>query len=215
MGQKWKQWQTIFVDSEITADGNCSHLIKRHLLLGRIAMRKLDSVLKSRDFTLPTKLHTVKTMVFPVFMSGCKNWTTKKAECQRIDSFQLWFWRRLLWVPWTARRSNKSILISQRILTLNIHWNYWCWSWSSNTLATWCEELIHWKRPWCWEILRAGGEGSDRGWDGWMASSTQWTRVWANSEWQWRIGKHDMLQSMGLQSQTWLSDCKNKILHPD
>ena len=100
----------IFLGSKITADGEYSHLIKRHLLLGRIAMRKLDSVLKSRDFTLPTKLHTVKAMVFPVFMSGCENWTTKKAECQRIDTFDLWCWRKLLRVPWTARRSNQSIL---------------------------------------------------------------------------------------------------------
>ena len=96
--------------SKITADGDCSHEIKRHFLLGRKVMTDLDSILKSRDITLPTKVHLVKAMVFPVVMYGCENWTIKKAECQRIDAFELWCWRRLLRVPWTARRSNKSIL---------------------------------------------------------------------------------------------------------
>ena len=96
--------------SKITADGNCSHKIKRRLLLGRKAMTNLDSILKSRDITLPTKGHLVKAMVFPVVMCGCESWTTKKAECRRIDAFELWCWRRLLRVPWTARRSNQSIL---------------------------------------------------------------------------------------------------------
>ena len=96
--------------SKITLGGDCSHEIKRHLLLGRKVMISLDSILKSRDFTLPTKVCLVKTMVFPVFMYGYESWTIKKAECQRIDAFELWCWRRLLRVPWTARRSNKSIL---------------------------------------------------------------------------------------------------------
>ena len=96
--------------SKITADGDCIHEIKRHLLLGRKAMTKLDSILKSRDITLPTKVHIVKAMVFPVIMYGCESWTIKKAESQRIDALELWFWRRLLRVPWTARRSNLSIL---------------------------------------------------------------------------------------------------------
>ena len=96
--------------SKITTDGDCSHAIKRHLLLGRKAMTNLDSILKSRGITLPTKVHLVKTMVFPVVMYGCASWTIKKAECQRIDVFELWCWRRLLRVPWTARRSNQSIL---------------------------------------------------------------------------------------------------------
>ena len=96
--------------SKITADGDCSHEIKRHLLLGRKAMTNLDSILKSRDITLPTKVHLVKAMVFPVVMYGCKSWTIKKTECQRIDAFELWCWRRLLRVPWTARRSNQSML---------------------------------------------------------------------------------------------------------
>ena len=97
-----------FLGSKITADGDCSHEIKRHLLLGRKAMTNLDSILKSRDITLATKVHLVKAIGFPVVMYGC--WTIKKAECQRIDAFELWWWRRFLRVPWTARRSNKSIL---------------------------------------------------------------------------------------------------------
>ena len=96
--------------SKITADGDCSHEIKRGLLLGRKGMTNLDSILKSRDITLPTKVHLVKSMAFPVVMYRCENWTIKKAECQRIDAFELWCWRRLLRVPWTARRSNQSIL---------------------------------------------------------------------------------------------------------
>ena len=95
---------------KITADGDCSHEIKRHLLLGREVMTKPDSIFKTRDITLPTKVHLVKAMVFPVVMCGCESWTMKKAEHQRIDAFELWCWRRLLRVPWTARRSNQSIL---------------------------------------------------------------------------------------------------------
>ena len=100
----------IFLGSKINADGECSHEIKRRLLLGRKAMTNLNSILKSRDITLPTKVHLVKTMVFPVVMYGCESWTVKKAERQRIDAFELWCWRRLLRVPWTARSSNQSIL---------------------------------------------------------------------------------------------------------
>ena len=100
----------IFWGSKITADGDCSHEIKRLLLLGRKVMTNLDSILKSRDITLPTKVHLVKAMVFPVVMYRCDSQTIKKAECQRIDAFEVWFWRRLLRVPWTARRSNQSIL---------------------------------------------------------------------------------------------------------
>ena len=100
----------VFMGSKITADGDCSHEIKRCLLLGRKVMTKLDSILKNRDITLPTKFHLVKAMVFPVVTYGCESWTIKKAECRRIDAFELWCWRRLLRVPWTARRSNQSIL---------------------------------------------------------------------------------------------------------
>ena len=168
--------------SKITADGECSHEIKRHLLLGRKVMTNLDSILKSRDITLPTKVRLVKAMVFPVVTYGCESWTIKKAECQRIDAFKLWGWRRLLRVPWTARRSKQSILKKS---VLGVHWKDWCWSWNSNTLATWCEELTHCKRPWCWERLKARGEGDSRGWDGWMASLTQWTWIWVNSRSWW------------------------------
>ena len=110
MGKQWKQCQTIFLGSKIAADGNCSHEIKRHLLLGRKVMTNLDSILKSRDITLPTKVCLLKTMVFPVVMYGCESWTVKKPECQRIDAFELWCWRRPLRIPWTTRWSNQPIL---------------------------------------------------------------------------------------------------------
>ena len=110
MGKQWKLTDFNFLGSKITADGDCSHEIQRCLLLGRKVMTNLDSVLKSRDITLPTKVHLVKTMGFPVVIYGCESWTTVKAQRQRIDAFELWCWRRLLRVPWTARRSNQSIL---------------------------------------------------------------------------------------------------------
>ena len=111
MGKQWKPWLILFLlRSKITADGDCTHEIKRHLLLGRKAMTNLDNVLKSRATTLLTKIHLVKAMVFPVVMYGCKSWATKKPECQRIDAFELWCWRRFLGVPWTARRFNQSTL---------------------------------------------------------------------------------------------------------
>ena len=104
-----------------------------------------------------------------------ENWITKKVKHQRIDAFKLWGWGRLLRVPWTARRFNQSIL---KEISLEYSLEDWCWSWNYNTLATWCKELTHLKRPWCWKRLRAAGEVDDRGWDGWMASPTQWTWVW-------------------------------------
>ena len=130
--------------SKITADGDCSHEIKRCLLLGRKVMTNLDTILKNRDITLPKKVHLVKAMVFPVVMYGCESWTIKKAECWRIDAFELWCWRRLLRGSWTARRSNQSILkeispeysLERLMLKLKL-----------NTLASWCKELTHWKRP--------------------------------------------------------------------
>ena len=111
MGKQWKQCQTLlFGGSKITEDGDCSHEIKRCLLFGRKVMTNLDSILKNRNITLPTKVHLVKAMVFPLVMYGCESWTVKKAECRRTEAFELWCWRRLLRVPWTARRSNQSIL---------------------------------------------------------------------------------------------------------
>ena len=108
MEKRWKPCQTIFGGSKITADGDCSHEIKRRLLLGRKVMTNLDRIFESRDITLPAKVCLVKAMVFPVVMYGCESWTVKKAECWKIDIFELWCWRRLLRVPWTARRSNQS-----------------------------------------------------------------------------------------------------------
>ena len=138
----------------------------------------------------------VKAMVFPVVMYGCESWTVKKAECQRIDAFELWCWRRLFRVPWTARRSNQCIL---KEISPGCSLEGLIWSWNSNTLATSCKELTHWKRLWCWEGLGAGGEGDDRGWDGWMASLTQWTWVWIGSgSWWWTV-RPGVLWFMGSQ----------------
>ena len=134
----------IFLGSKITEDGDCSHEIKRHLLLGRKVMRNLGSILESRDITLPTKVSLVKAMVFPVVMYGCESWAIKKAECRKSDAVELWCWRRLLRVPWTARRSNHSILneispgCSLEGLMLKLKLQNFGHSW---------EELTHLKRP--------------------------------------------------------------------
>ena len=148
--------------SKITADGDCSHEIKRHLLLGRKVMTNLDSILKSRDITLSTKVHLIKAMVFPIVMYGCENWTIKKAECRRNDAFELWCWRRLLRVPWNARGSKQSILkeispgCSLEGLMLNRKLQYF---------GHLMRRADSFERPWCWERLKAGGEGDDQGWD--------------------------------------------------
>ena len=158
MGKQWKLWQTILGGSKITADGDCSHAIKRCLLLERKVMTNPDNILKSRDVTLPTKVHLVKAMVFPVVIYGYEIWTIKKAESWRIDAFELWYWRRLL-----------RVLSILNDISLNIHWKDRCWRWNSNTLSTCYKELTHLKIPWCWERLKVAGEGDDRGWDDWMA----------------------------------------------
>ena len=166
-------------------------------------MTNLDSILKSRDITLPTKVRLVKAVVFPVVMCGYKSWTIKKAESRRIDAFELWCWRRLLTVLWTARRSNQSILMEitpeycLEGLMLNLKLQY------SGHLM-WRTDSF--KRPGCWERLKVGGEGEDRRWDGCMASLPWWTWVWANLGSWWRTGKPGVLQSMGSQSWTWLRD---------
>ena len=173
MGGKWKQWVAdfLFLSSKITVDSACNHEIKRHLLLGRKVMTNLYCILKSRAITLPTNVQIVKAMVFPAVMYGCERWTIKKAEHRRIDAFELWCWRRLLRVPWTARRSNQPVLkeinpeYSSEGLMLN-----------SSSLDTWCEETTNWKRLWYWERLKTGGKGDDKGWSGWMATLTQW--IW-------------------------------------
>ena len=159
----------ILVDSEktynnmlfkITADGDCSHEIKRRLLLGRKFMTNLDSIFKSRDLTLPTKVCLVKAMVFPVVMYGCESWTIKKAERQRIDGFELWYWRRLSRFPWTAQRSNQSILkeisseYSLEWLTMKLKLQYF---------GHLMRRTDSFKRHWCWKRSKAGGGGDDRG----------------------------------------------------
>ena len=150
----------IFLGSKITADGDSRHEIKRRLLLGRKVMTNLDSIFKRRDTTLPTKVHLVKAMVFPVVMYGCESWTVKKAEHRRTDAFELWCWRRLLRIPWTARRSNQSILkaispgISLEGMMLKLKLQYF---------GHLMRRLTHWKRLCCWEGLGAGEEGDDRG----------------------------------------------------
>ena len=175
---------------------DCSHEIKRCLLLGRKVMTNLDSIFKSRDITLPTKVRLVKAMLFPVVMYGCESWTVKKAEHQRIDAFELWCWRRLLRVPWTARSSNKSILkeinpeYSLEELMLKLKLQYFDHlMWRANSLE---KSMV---------LGKIGGkrEGGGRGWDGYIASPTQWTWIWANSGRQGRTGKPGMLQSLGLQ----------------
>ena len=185
----------IFGCSKITADGDCSHEIKRCLLLGREAMTNLDCILKSRDITLPTKVRLVKGTVFPVVMYGCESWTIMKAQCWRIDAFELWCWRRLLRVPWTARRSNQPILkeisseYSLEVLMLKLKLQYF--------------GHLMWRTDSFEKILMLGKiEGERRGttgWDGWMASQNQWTWVWVNSRSWWWTGRPSMLQSMGLQ----------------
>ena len=190
MGKQWKQWQTVFWGgSKITADHDCSHEIKRLLLLGRKVVTNLDSILKSRDISLPTNVCLVKAMVFPVVMYGCQSWTMKKAGRQRIDAFEPWCWRRLLRVPWTARRCNQSILkeispeYSFEGLVLKLKLQYFGYLMRRTGLF---EETL------MLGTLKAE-EGDDREWCGWMAFLTQWTWVWVDSGiWWWRV-KPDML----------------------
>ena len=181
-----------FLGSKITTDGDCNHEIKRRFLLGRKTMISLDNILKNRDIILPTKVCLIIAMVFPFVMYRCENLTINKAECWRIDAFELWCWRRLLKVPYTARRSNQSILKKS---ALNIHWKDW---WSFSILATWCEELTH-EMTLMLGWLKAGGEGDDRRWDSWMESPMQWTWVWVSSGHWWWTGRPRMVQSMGSQ----------------
>ena len=188
------RWQTmkivadfIFLDSKITAGSGYSHEIKRHLRLGRKAMANLDSILKSRDMTLPANVHIVKAMVFPVVMYGWESWIIKKSERWRINAIELWYWRRLLRVPWTARRSNPSILKENQP---------WIFIGRSDAET---EDPILWPSDAkSWLIRKDSDAGKhwgqekkgateNRGWDGWMASPTQWTWVWANSRRWWSL----------------------------
>ena len=176
---------SIFLGFKITADSDCSHEIKTPAHWEESYDKPRQRIAKQR-YHFANKGPYSQNYSFSnshVWMWELDHW--------RTDAFDLWCWRILLRVLWTARRSNQSILkeINPEYSLEGLMWN-----WSSNTLATWCEELAHWKRSWCWERLKAGGEGDDRGWDGWMASLTQWTWVWANSERQWKTGKPGVLQ---------------------
>ena len=186
----------IFLGSKITADDDCSYEIKRRLLLGRKAMTNIDSILQSKDITLPTKVHLVKAVVFLGVIYGCEIWTIKKT------------WVLKNWCFWTMvlEKTLQSPLDCKEIQPVHPKGNQ---SWifigrtdakdETNILATWCEELTHLKRPWCWERLKAGGEGDDRGWDDWMASPTRWTWVWVSSGSWWWTEKPGVLLFMGSQ----------------
>ena len=202
MGKQFKQWHTYFLGLQF----HCRWWLQPWNLKTLAPWKKsfVDSILKSRDITLLSKVRLVKAMVIPVVMYGCESWTIKKAEHWGIYAFELWCWRRLLRVPWTARRSNHSILkeispeYSLEGLMLNLKLQYF-----GHPMQ--CKELTHLKRPWCWERLKAG-EGEDRGWDGWMASPIQWTWVWVNSgSWLW-TGKPGVLQAIESQNQKLLND---------
>ena len=195
MRKQWKRWQTIFLGSQITADGECSHEIKRCLLLGRKATTHQDSIIKSRDITLLTKIRLVKAMVFSSSHVWMWELEYKESWAPKNWCYWLWCWRRLLGDPWTAKeikpvnpKGNQSWIFTRRIDAE---------AEAPVLMATWCEEQTDWKGPWCLERLKTGGEGDDRGWDGWMASQNRWTWVWA-SYWSWWLtGKPGMLQSMG------------------
>ena len=198
MGKQWKQWETfLFLGSKFTADGDCSHEIKRRLLLGRKAMTNLDSILKSRDVTLPTKVHLVKAMVFPVVMYGCESWTIKKLSTED-------------WCFWTVMSEKKleTPLDCKEIQAVHPKGNQ---SWifigttdaEAETPIIWPCDVKNWligKDPDAGKDWRQEETGKiDRGWDGWMASLTQWTWVWVSSRSWWWTGKPDMLQSVGSQ----------------
>ena len=194
MGKQWKQWQTLFWWA---ADGDCSHEIKRCLLLGRKAMTNIDSILKSRHITLPTKVYLVKAMVFPVVMYGHESWSIKKGERLRIDAFNLWCWRRLLRVPWTVRRSNQSILkeispeysLERLMLKLKLQYFGHLMGRTDSLEKTLMLGKIEGRR-------RRGGQ---------MASETWWTWIWASSRSWWWMGRCVVVHGVA-KSQTWLSN---------
>ena len=194
----------IFLGSKITADGDCSHEIKRRLLFGRKVMTNLDSIFKSRDITLPTKVRLVKAMVFPVVMYGCESWTEEEG------------WAQKTWCFWTVvlEKTFESPLDCKEIQPVHSKGDQpWDFFGRNDAKAEapvlWpphAKSWLIWKRLWCWEGLWAGGEGDDRGWDGWMALLTRWIWVWVNSGSWWWTGRPGVLQSMVSQSRTRLSD---------
>ena len=194
----------IFLGSKITADGDGSHKIKRRLLHGRKAMTNLDSILKSRDITLPAKVCVIKAMVSPVVRYGHKSWTIKKTERWRIDVFELWCWRRLLRVPWRTRRSNQLILkeINHEYSLVGLMLNIQYFGHLMKR-ADWLEKTLMLGK------IEAEGEGDNRGWDGWMASPTQWTWTWENSGRWWRTRRPAVLHPWGhkeLDMTGWLNN---------
>ena len=199
----------IFLDSIITADIEGSHEMKRHLLLRRKAMTNIDSILESRDITLPTKVCLVKAMVFPVIKYGCERWTIKKAAHQRINAFEPGCWRRLLRVPWTVRKSNQSVVkkispeYASEGLMLKLKLQYF---------GCLMQRTDSYEKTLMLGKIEGGRRRDDRGWDGWMPSSTQWRWVWVCSRSWWWTGRPGVLQSMGLQRirQDWATElCLN------
>ena len=195
MGKWWKQCQTlVFWAPKSLQMVTAAMKIKRRLLVGRKVMTNLDSILKSRDITLPTRVCLVKAKIFPVVMYGCESWTIRKAEGRRIDAFELWYWRRLLGVPWTARRSSQSILkeTSPELegLMLKLKLQYFG---HLRRRADSFEKTVMLGK------IRGRRRGDDRGWDGWMASLTRWKWVWVGSGSWWWTGRPCLLQFMWSQ----------------
>ena len=207
MGKQWKQWETLFLG----APKSLQMVIAAMKLKDTYSLEgKLGSMLKSRDITLSIKVHLVNVMVFPVVMYGCESWTVKKAERWKIDAFELWCWRRPLRVPWTARRSNQSILkeispgCSLEGLMLKLKLQYF------GHLMRRIDSL---EKTLMLEGLGVGGEGDNRGWDGWMALPTQWTWVWVNSRSWWWTGRPGVLQFMGSQrvGYDWATELNRRV----
>ena len=196
----------IILGSKITADGDYSHEIKT-LTPWKKSYDQPRQHIKKQTLTLLTKVHLVKAMGFPVVMYGCESWTIKKAECRRIDALNCGVGEDS-WESLGLQGDPTSPSLRKPVL--GVHWKDWCWSWNSNTLATWCKELTHLEIPWCWERLKAGGEGDDRGRDGWMASLTQQTWVWVNSRSWWWTGRPGVLWFMGSQrvGHDWVTEQK-------